>query len=80
MSLTVGQLFSSFADLEAFLENYKKTNFIDLYVRNSRSVENGQKRLSKSLKPELVYYEIKFACVHGGRKFSSRGTGQRLSR
>ena len=55
------------------IEKFKKTNFVDLYVRDSRSIEAAQKRLSKKLNKELKYYELKFTCVHGGKKFSSRG-------
>ena len=60
------------------IEKFKKTNFVDLYVRDSRSIEVAQKRLSKKLNKELKYYELKFTtCVHGGKKFSSRGEGRR---
>ena len=64
MAIAVGQTFPTFADLESKIEEYKAGNYVDLYMRNSRTVG-------------AVYYKVKYACVHGGRKFSSRGTGQR---
>ena len=77
MAIAVGQTFSTFADLESKIEEYKAGNYVDLYMRNSRTVGAAKSRTSVALKPELVYYEVKYACVHGGRKFSSRGTGKR---
>ena len=35
------------------IEKFKKTNVVDLYVRDSRSIEAAQKRLSKKLNKEL---------------------------
>ena len=74
---SLGEDFKTYTDLMEKIEKFKKTNFVDLYVRDSRSIEAAQKRLSKKLNKELKYYELKFTCVHGGKKFSSRGEGRR---
>ena len=63
MHFSLGKDFKTYTDLMEKIEKFKKTNFVDLYVRDSRSIEAAQKRLSKKLNKELKYYELKFTCV-----------------
>ena len=74
-----GETFSTFQELEKKIEQFKRVSFVDLWIRDSRTVAAAQKRLTKSLKPELKYYELKLACVHGGRTFKSENKGKRSS-
>lgn len=57
MSITfvVGEKFSTFQELKAKFDTYKEKNFVDVYVRDSRTVKASQKRLTKIIKPELQY-------------------------
>ena len=75
MSLQVGDLFSSFDELRTKLSEYQKENGIQLYIRDSRTVEAAKKkyRLSdKNFKQSLRYYEIKLSCIFGGKKYQSK--------
>ena len=75
----IGEKFDSYIQLKEKIELFKRHNFVDLYVRDSRTVASAVKRLTKSLNPAIHYYELKLACVHGGKKFQPRGKGERRS-
>jgi len=76
----VGQKFDSYTSLEEKVEDFKKHEFVDLYRRDTRSLENAikRKRISKekAKNHDLVFYEIKYQCLHGGG-FHSKSTGKR---
>jgi len=68
VNFTVGEKFDSYVQLKQKIELFKSSNFVDLYVRNSRIVASAAKRkLTKTLNPAIHYYELKLACVHGGK-------------
>ncbi|GJQ68609.1 hypothetical protein Trydic_g17159 [Trypoxylus dichotomus] len=73
--IKVGLQFGSFKDVEHYIDlfaNYQKAKY---YKRDTRKI--GQSRLKKVIKDELIYSEIKYACVRGGRKIEKRGKGYR---
>ena len=72
----VGEKFTSYKEFVVKLENFKKTNYVDLHKRNSRSI-SAANHVKRNLNEQLEFYELKYACVHGGKKFKSRGSGQR---
>ena len=65
-SFVVGNCFESFAKLEASVEKYERSHFVKFWKRDTRTIETAGRRMNKSLKPELKYYEIKYCCIHGG--------------
>ena len=69
-SFVVGDCSESFAKLE-------NSHFVKFWKRDTRTVEAARKRMNKSIKPELKYYEIKYCCIHGGQHFKSQGKGLR---
>ena len=71
-SFALGNLFDSF-------KHFKEVNSVKLWKREARSIEAAGKRLTRYLKPELKYYELKLCCIHGGQKFKSKGKGFRNS-
>ena len=75
VSFAIGECFGTYEDLQTKIEKFKEANFVELYIRDSRTVQN--KRNKKNIKKDLKYSEIKYACVHGGRKHKSRGKGVR---
>ena len=77
VSFVVGECFDSFAALESKINVFEKDNFVQLWKRDPRSVEAASKRLTRHLKPELKYYELKMCCIHGGQAFRSQGKGIR---
>ena len=80
--LQQGEKFVSLAKLQEAVERYEITKFVQLYRRNTRTVEVYAKRvpgrnLIEKTNPSLKYAEIDLCCIHGGNQRKSRGTGQR---
>ena len=73
----LGERFDSFAELEEKITQYEQENYVNLWVRSSRTIEAAH--LKKHLDSAIRYYEIKYACIHGGKKFKSESTGARSS-
>ena len=72
-SFAVGDLFSTFNELEAKVKAYERANFVKFWKRDARTIEAAKNRLNKFLKPELKYYELKYCCIHGGQAFKAKG-------
>ena len=76
-SLSVGQEFSSFEDLNSAIKLWEEES-VTLYTRSSRTVACSHKRAPRRhMKDELKYAEIDYACVHGGRQYISHSVGKR---
>ena len=75
---TAGENFSSFSELNDKIGNFQKKNFVQLYIRRSRSMEAAAKHaLKKQFKRELKYSEIEYSCIHDKKNFKSTITGER---
>uniref|UniRef100_A0A7M5VF39 OTU domain-containing protein n=2 Tax=Clytia hemisphaerica TaxID=252671 RepID=A0A7M5VF39_9CNID len=79
-SFTVGEKFSSFEDLLNKIEKFKEDHSTELSIAASRKLESAvnTKRLSKdkNINKSLIYFEIKYICIEGG-KCKSRSKGAR---
>jgi len=76
--LHIGDEFDTFDNLQDAILAYEQAEFVQLYVRLSRSTESTLKRISKKvLKEDLLYSEIEYSCYHGGKKFKTTLTGAR---
>ena len=77
-NLHTGQKFEDFAAFESAM-NAENVQF---YRRDSRSVDKAQLRLKKklNLKIKYMYYEVKYHCIHGGKKHISKATWAREGR
>ena len=69
--------FTSYDDLKEKMKKYEKENFVNVWIRDSRTIEAA--RVKKKCNPAIEFYEIRYACKHGGRKFKSESTGERSS-
>ncbi|XP_039287504.1 uncharacterized protein LOC111061017 isoform X3 [Nilaparvata lugens] len=67
--------FTSFRDLRKFISEKEKKDFIQCFINDSRTIENVRRiGVKLFLKDELVYYELKYKCIHGGvTKSKSKG-------
>jgi hypothetical protein len=82
-----GEKFSSYADLEKKIVDYQRIKYASLWKRDSRTFDASIKKKSISadkvpsikIKKKLKYYEIRYACIHGGRKQKSASAGKRKS-
>ena len=68
--LRLGTVLSSLKEFEDFY-------FVKFWKREARTVEAAQKRVNRYLSPGLKYYQLKYACIHGGQAFRAKGKGQR---
>ncbi|XP_035693460.1 uncharacterized protein LOC118427671 [Branchiostoma floridae] len=76
--LEVGAIFHSYDEVDFAIHDYQMRNFVQLYIRDSRTISNGTRRARiKNFNQRLKYSEITFACVHGGRKYKSQSSGVR---
>ena len=74
-TLTVGTKFQSFVELKNELDHFQKANFSQLYVRDSRILQQAKQScptLVRAVPEELKYIFITYSCIHGGRCFKSR--------
>lgn len=79
-TFVVGREFDSFNELSSAVKEYEYANSVTLYTRSSRSIEAAKKRAPKRHFSEgLVYSELDYACVHGGRHYKSHSKGVRKS-
>lgn len=74
---SVGQIFPSYEALESQIQNYEQVHFVQLWKRDTRTVQAAQKRMSRPLNDRIKYYEITYCCIHGGKNFKARGEGKR---
>jgi hypothetical protein len=65
---------SDFLTFESFknaLKQWEKENSVNLYTRSSRTIAGSSYRHSanRHFSPDLKYFSIEYACVHGGRPY-----------
>ena len=79
-NLHIGQKFEDFAAFESALMRYQNAENVQIYRRDSSSVDKAQPHLEKKLNPKIKYYELKYHCINGGKKHISKATGAREGR
>ena len=75
----VGDMFSSFDELDLKLKRFERINVMQFWKRDARTIEAAKKRVERFLKPELKYYKIKYCYIHGGQAFKPKGKGMRCT-
>ena len=68
---SVGDKFKSFDELQDKVHRYEELEFVKLWIRDSRTVTAAKKRVTRYLSSQIKYYEITYACIHGGKKFDN---------
>ena len=76
---SVRDKFKSFDELQAKVHRYEELEFVKLCIRDSRIVTAAKKPVRRYLCSQIKYYEITYACIHGGKKFKPRGNGKRAT-
>jgi zinc finger SWIM domain-containing protein 3 len=69
-------------NVERALKKFQQDNYVQLYRRSSRKLGTGSKykknmEVAESAAGLLIYKELDYSCIHGGKKFSSIPSGQR---
>ena len=73
LKIDIGSEFQSNAQVEKSIEAFQERNFVQLYKRSSRGLDAYAKKCpNKKLNPDLLYSELDFACIHGGKKFKTK--------
>ena len=70
-------------ELQSKVKDFCEANFVQLWMRDSRSISAAAKRVPKRAavtNPALKYYNLKYACIHGGQAFRPKGTGLKQTR
>ena len=73
----LGEHFTSYDDLREKTKMYEEQNFVNLWIRDSRTIEAT--RVKEIYNSAIKFSEIRYACKHGGRKFKSESSGVRSS-
>jgi hypothetical protein len=80
-ALRVEAKYKSFTDLECALRKFQQDNYVQLYKRISRKLGTGSKyknmEVAESAAGLLIYKELDYSCIHGGKIVSSIFSGQR---
>jgi len=80
VNIDVGELFASFAHADCKIKKYAESSFIQLWMRDTRTLTAAAKRVPKKVataRPQLKYYSVRYCCIHGGQAFRSTGHGHR---
>ena len=63
------------------LKKFEQDNHVQLYKRSSRKLGTGSKyknmEVAESAAGLLIYKELDYSCIHGGKNFSSISNPQR---
>ena len=80
IDFSVGDKFSFFEALSTKVAAYEKSKCVQLYRRDSKTLENAKKKAPlkvDSSNKALKYYYILYSCIFGGKKFHSTSKGKR---
>ena len=77
---SIGSEFTTYTQLSSAIKNYEAANCITLYTRSSRTIQAARRRApNRHFSELLVYSELDYACIHGGRDYKSHSKGIRKS-
>ena len=85
VTFKVGDSFPSIEAVKERIKTYSEQTHVPLSISDCRTIKAAlaSKRTSKPIPEEkaklLHYCEVKFTCIHGGRKHRNRATGKRKS-
>ena len=71
-----GQKFKSFKEFESQLKHYQDAKCIQMYRRSSCNIESTKTKQTIT-NNDLIFSELKYTCVHGGRNCVSNSKGSR---
>ena len=71
-----GQIYQNYSEWENAKEIYESINFVQIWKRDARTIETLQRRAPKKhYNKDLVYGDLKYCCIHGGRSHKPTSTG-----
>lgn len=76
----VGEKFFSLEELNKAKLEYERTNFVNMTMRDTKSLESVSKVAPKRVRgarAELRYYTVRLCCTFGGKRFKKQGNNKR---
>ena len=82
VGVAVGDKFSSFDTLSNKIKRAEDASFVQLYLRDSRTLDAAKKRTPKiaaQASEILKYHSITYSCIFGGKEHKTGSKGIRTS-
>lgn len=73
----VGKEFHSFEELDESVKKFGEQTCCKFWKREARTISAVANKIKRPLKESLIYYELKYACIHGGQTFRPTVKGVR---
>ena len=71
-TLTLGEKFTSFEEIEIAIKEHEDSKYIQMYRRHSRTIDSFKQRYPKKSHLDIPSdAELVFACIHGGKAYKS---------
>ena len=71
--------FETFEKVQHAMAAFETDQKITYWRRDTRTFKAAKKHVDVVENSALVYYEIKYGCIKGGREYSAKGSGQRAN-
>ena len=72
-----GEEFASYAELRDNISELERTEFVQLNVQRSKSIEAARRRTpTKNYNDDLRYSEINLVCIHVGKNLKTTPKGE----
>jgi len=78
----IGEKFFSLDELNKAKLEYEQSNFVNMVMRDTKSLESVRKYAPKRVegaRPDLRYYTVRLCCTFGGKKFKKQGDNKRVT-
>ena len=78
----VGEKFFSLEELNKAKLEYEKSNFVNMTMRDTKSLEAVRKYAPKRVegaRADLRYYTVRLCCTFGGKKYKTQGHNKRIT-
>ncbi|XP_030750931.1 uncharacterized protein LOC115878547 isoform X1 [Sitophilus oryzae] len=69
--LKIGDRFSSFANAKKAIEELGENTYTTFWKRDARTIASS--KIVRPIESSLIYYQLLYACNHGGKKFKGGG-------
>ena len=79
VTFSIGESFKTFEEIEEKIKKYELSRSVQFWRCDSRTIDAAQRRIDRPLNARLKYYEVVYACIHGGKKFKYQDQGKRAS-
>ena len=78
VTFNISEQYKTFQSLQEKTSSNEMEHFVKLWIRDLRYIGAAQQgRVKRKLREEIIYYELTYACIHGGKSFEPRGKGAR---